>query len=90
MIENTDIPYTQASSGKEICYLKPVETASNRESQSAEIITNRRTQKFFATYQTKSAENNHSNPGTESLVNEGSHNLSDDIGLESSEGTGMT
>lgn len=31
-----------------------------------------------------------SNQGTESLPNEISNNLSDDLGLESSEGTGQT
>lgn len=31
-----------------------------------------------------------SNPGTEPLPNESSNNPSDDLGLESSEGTGMT
>jgi hypothetical protein len=50
MIDHHEIPYTQPIKGKEICYLKPSETANNRESQSAEIISNRRPQNFFATY----------------------------------------
>ena len=78
MIDNHEVPYNGPIEGKEICYLKASETAINRESHSAEIITNRKPPTFFGSYLAKSQENNMSNPGTESLPNEVSNNLSDD------------
>lgn len=54
------------------------------------MIDNHKQGNHLGSYQAKSHENNMSNPGTDSLNNEVSNNLSDDLGVESSEGTWQT